>query len=451
MLTIHTLLNSLPSAAGKVGRSAIKALATLTGKLPDKTTHSTDVLYLSSFVSEIGATIAAYRIHCGLRREGVDSKMLVMGSELSERQNTTNKVYVAKPMYGEYFGLKSDMLPLRAYKHFVWFATGTGGLDISRYINELQPRIIQLHFINYGFLKIEDIGRIDRKIVWRLPDCWPFTGGCYYFRDCDRYKQECGKCPKLRSQDPYDLSHYIWLRKARAFEKLDMTIVVPTMWMKKVAAESSLFKGRRIEVIPNGLNTSEYFPLDKAHARRLLGLPGDKKIILYGAARAITDPRKGFHLLKEALESLQKIHAQEYLLVIFGAKEQPLGLDIEVKFEGYVKDTSKLRVIYSAADVMVVPSLEEAFGQTVIESMACATSVVTFRDTGPESIVEHKKTGYLANFADAAGLAKGIEWVLDGKERSLNMGLRARQKVETTYDIRIVARQYKKLYKSILK
>ena len=99
---------------------------------------------------------------------------------------------------------------------------------------------------------------------------------------------------------------------------------------------------------------------------------------------------------------------------------------------------------------MIVPSLEEPFGQTVTEAMACGTPVVTFRNIGPEDMVDHKINGYIANYADSYDLAAGIEWVLADDKRLQFLSANARKKVETTYDIKIIANQYKKLYEELL-
>jgi len=372
---------------------------------------------------------------------------------MSFRENSAEEIYVVSPETDELHGYYHEMKPTNAYpQHIVasnTFAPGVAGVDIKKYINKFNPEIIQLHFVNAGFINIEEIGKIRKKVVWRLPDCWAFTGGCYYFGNCTRYLTECGKCPKLGSNEENDLSHQVWKRKEKAWSNLDMTIVVPTAWMKEKVLGSTLLKGREVYVIPNGLDLNNFYPVDKRAAREALDVPVEKKIILFGATRAMYDPRKGFSFLLNALRILSENHKDEYLFLIFGAEPQILDLDIPTKFLGYIHENENLRLAYSAADVMVVPSLEEAFGQTVIEAMACATPVVSFKETGPEGIIDHLETGYLAKYADSSDLANGIEWVLSSEELNHYLSNNARRKVETTYDIALIAQQYKELYKKI--
>lgn len=416
--------------------------------------NNIDVLYLSSIVGQGGAFRAAHRIHLGLRSIGIDSKMLVLNSNLGEKGNLLGNIHVAVPSPQEKVGYHNDLDPLKRYPAYNMashtFATAVAGTDVNRYIDIFNPKIVQIHWINAGYVKIEDLGKIKKKIVWRLADCWPLTGGCYYFGDCKRYLTGCGKCPKLGSEDENDLSHEIWKRKEKAWKEMDMVIVVPTLWMKQCVENSILLKGRKVFVIPNGLDLDKFYPIRKEIAREVLNIPLDKKVILYGATNAINDRRKGFSFLLQALQFLSKEHKNEYYLVIFGAEPQKIDLEIPYRFMGYVRDHQILQALYSAADVMVVPSLEEAFGQTVTEAMACATPVVSFLETGPESIIEHKKTGYLARYADEEDLATGIEWVLSSTKLNDELSLNARDRIEKSYDIRIIAKQYKELYHQLL-
>jgi glycosyltransferase involved in cell wall biosynthesis len=416
--------------------------------------RATDVLYLSTTVGYGGgASIAAHRIHLGLRNIGINSKMLVLGSTLHEKGNLADNIHIAIPERNEITGYLNDLAPLRNYPLFAinsnTFAPAVAGTNINRYIELFNPDIVQIHGINAGFVTIEELGRIKKKIVWRLPDCWTFTGGCYYFGDCKRYMTGCGKCPKLGSDNENDLSHEVWLRKECAWKNMDMTIVVPTPWMKDAVENSALLKGRNVYVIPNGLNLDEFYPIKKETARQALKFPQDKKIILFGATNAIDDPRKGFSLLYEALRILAEKHKDEYYLAVFGSTPRELNLDIPVRFMGHVREHLILQLCYSAADVMIVPSLEEAFGQTVIEAMACATPVVSFLNTGPAGIIEHKQTGYLARYADSTDLANGIEWILGDDNLIGILSSNARRRIETTYDIKIIAGQYKHLYHTI--
>ena len=155
-------------------------------------------------------------------------------------------------------------------------------------------------------------------------------------------------------------------------------------------------------------------------ARASFDLPLDKKIILLGVLNATQDARKGFQYLTTALQSFATLTTdQDLLAVIFGASEpdNPPELGLPATYLGRLNDDAKLAQVYSAADVMVVPSVQEAFGKTATEALACGTPVVSFDTSGLRDIVEHQKCGYRAKCYSAEDLANGIAWVLQDPAR----------------------------------
>ncbi len=410
----------------------------------DSKPKKADVLYASISNGAGGAPRAAYRIHTGLRQFGIDSIMLV---KFITKKDPS--VYIAEQPSGS---KEADSLLLQNYqptKPYTLFSPAMTGINFRKYIDFFNPEIIQLHWINNGFIRIEDLSDIKQKIVWRFADCWPMTGGCHYFANCKGFMNSCGQCPQLNSNKSDDLSHEVWQRKFHAWKNLDITVVVPTQWMKEMTKKSSLFGKNRIELIPNGLDLTLFSPLDKLAARKVLNITSGKKVIVFGAYNAVQDPRKGFYILAEALERIFLNHSEEYEIIVFGSDGKDIKTNFPIHFLGFLNDHISLQIVYSVADVMVVPSLEEAFGQTVSEAMACGTPVVAFTNTGPAGIVDHLENGYLAQYGSSEDLAKGIEWVLEDNYRNENLSKNARKKAVDFYDIRMVAEQYAQLYNSI--
>ena len=154
------------------------------------------------------------------------------------------------------------------------------------------------------------------------------------------------------------------------------------------------------------------------------------------------------------LKAVEKLHDKsKYYLLFFGKLDESLvrKLGLDYKNLGYLNDTISLRLAYSAASVFVAPSIMEAFGKTLTESMACGTPVVAFNATGPQDIINHKINGYLAKPFNSADLANGIEWVLEDEDRWKKLSQNAREKVVQEFDIVKVAKKYEDLYKYILK
>jgi glycosyltransferase involved in cell wall biosynthesis len=263
----------------------------------------------------------------------------------------------------------------------------------------------------------------------------------------------CGACPQLRSSKDSDLSRWVWQRKAKAWKTTNLTLVAPSSWMAQCASSSSLFRDRRVEVIPFCLDTEQYKPVNRQKARELLNLPQDKQLILFGAIGATKDQRKGFHLLLPALQKLSQSGWRERIeLVVFGSSqpENPVDLGFKAHYLGSVTDDTLLAQVYSSSDVMIVPSIQESFGQTGSESLACGTPVVAFDGTGLKDIVDHQQNGYLVCPFDIEDLADGIAWVLGNEERHQKLCIQAREKAEREFALEIQARRYLSLYNEIM-
>lgn len=411
------------------------------------------VLHLSTFDIAGGAARAAYRVHHGLREIGVDSQMLVRKKSSGDRSVTAPSGNLAQ--MAARFRADLNALPLYFYPQAKrdgfssqWFPDG-----LAPQIAKLNPDIVNLHWISNGYLQLESIRRFNKPIVWTLMDMWPFTGGCHYSHDCDRYTKSCGACPQLHSSKERDLSYQVWQRKMRAWKDINLTIVSPTSWLADCATSSSLFKDRRVEVIPFCLDTTVFKPLDKGVAREALNLPCDKQLVLFGAISATTDRRKGFHLLQAALQKLgQSTWKENIELVVFGSSqpEKPLDLGFKANYLGSLSDDSSLALVYSAADVMIVPSTQEAFGQTASEAMACGTPVIAFNGTGLMDIVDHQQNGYLVKPFEIDDLARGIAWVLENKERHQKLRCLSREKAEKEFALELQAYRYLSLFTEIL-
>jgi glycosyltransferase involved in cell wall biosynthesis len=213
------------------------------------------------------------------------------------------------------------------------------------------------------------------------------------------------------------------------------------------ARASVLFRDWPISVIPNVLDTQVYRPLDRAFCRQALGLPDDRQIVLFGAIGGTSDPLKGYDLLLEALRRLAA-DRDDLLCVVFGQSmpEHPSDLPVPTRWMGHVHDDAALALLYNAADVMAVPSRQEAFGQTGSEAQACARPVVAFNCTGLPDSVEHGETGYLARAFDAEDLACGLRWILADAGRREALGRNARTRALRLWAPEVVVPQYLKVY-----
>jgi glycosyltransferase involved in cell wall biosynthesis len=399
-----------------------------------------------------GAGRAAARLHDGLCRTGIDSSMLVLqkGSTDDSVVPLTNPTKFVKRLQAKVFGAYLS----KAVGSSKTLSINVGPSLTLRQIRQFNADIFNLHWVGWEYLKIEDLQALQKPLVWTLQDMWPFTGGCHYNETCDRYTQTCGHCPQLKANREQDLSRWIWQRKANAWQDLNLTIVAPGTWIADCARASSLFKNLRIETIPFCLDTDRFKPTPPEQARQRFNLPLDKQLVLFGALSATQDERKGFQYLLPALQKLSQAGWRDRIeLVVFGssAPDAVIDLGFTPHYLGHISHDDALIQAYSAADVMIVPSLQESFGQTASEALACGTPVVAFNATGPLDIIDHQQTGYLAQPFSIDDLAQGIEWVLADKQRHHQLCQQARATAAATYALANQAQAYKALYQELLK
>lgn len=409
------------------------------------------VLMLNTFDDVAGADRAARRLQQGVRRAGVDARLLVQfrfgdGKDVICTDVPGTKLLRRLKLY-------LGTLPVRFYpqRPVNNFTPALLPDRLPEKVAAIAPDIVHLHWLGAGFCQIETIGKFNRPLVWTLHDSWPFTGGCHVPGDCRKYREHCGACPVLGSVRENDLSRRVWERKSRAWRELRPTLVAPSRWLAACAGESSLFHECRIEVIPNGLDTDVFRPMDRRAARAVFGLPPERPLILFGAVNPLSDPNKGWHLLQLALKAVSDSRS-DAMAVVFGADAPDSAPEtgMPVTFLGRIRNEALLVAAYAAADVFVAPSLQEAFCQTLVEAMACGTPAVAFRATGPLDIVDHLENGYLAEPGDPADLARGIVWMLQDRDRQAVLADRARRRVVSDFALETVARRHLELYGELL-
>ncbi|MEM7114005.1 MAG: glycosyltransferase family 4 protein [Chloroflexota bacterium] len=410
-------------------------------------------LILSSQDIVGGAARATYRLHQALRSIGVDSKMLVQTKYSQDNHVIGAQSRTSRRLTNLTFRL--DQYPLRGYpdKRPGFFSPQWVPERTAVKATHLAPDIINLHWVNNGFLRIESIKALPAPMVWTLHDMWPFTGGCHYSGDCNRYTQPCGYCTLLNSQTEKDLSHKVWQRKSKSWHDVQLTIVALSRWLADCARQSALFANRPIKVIPNCIDTDIWHPVATKSARAQLNLPQDKKIIGFGALKPTGEHRKGFHHLVDALAHLAASDPEKQIeLAILGEADSKQFQDLPLKTHllGKLDDDHKMALFYASLDTFVLPSLEDNLPNTIMEAMACAVPCVAFNIGGILDMVDHKINGFLCAPFDSQELAEGVKWILEDWQRQQMLSEKARQKVLQTFAPKLVANQYLDLYLELM-
>ena len=234
-----------------------------------------------------------------------------------------------------------------------------------------------------------------------------------------------------------------------------MTLICPSQWMADCVKRSALMSGWPCHVIPNPIDLQQWSPVEPRLARQLLDLPLEAPLVLFGAMGGTADPRKGADVLEQALVSLAercKGQPKQPQLVIFGQEQSALqqSFGLPVHCLGHLHDAVSLRLAYSAADVMVVPSRLDNLPNTATEAMACGTPVVAFRIGGLPEIVNDGITGLLADAFEPEDLAQCIAEVVFHPEKQRVMAQQSRQQAEERWHPKRIAALYASAYDQAL-
>jgi len=408
------------------------------------------VLHLNYSDTAGGAARAAYRIHQSLRDAGVDSCMWVNKSTSGDWtvQGPATKVAKAWAVLSPH--VVAPLAKILKTDNPIIHSPAILSSQWVRRINASNADIVHLHWVQGEMLSIADIGRIQKPIVWTLHDMWAFCGAEHLSWD-DRWRDGYRRDNRPSHESGFDLNRWTWQRKRKHWQK-PIHIVAPSRWLAGYVRDSALMQHWPVSVVANPIDFDRWQGLEQALARELLGLPANAPLLLFGSHGANHAHHKGFDLLVQALDRLRNDSCVQGLeLVVFGqrAPQSPPNLGFPIHYTGHLHDDLSLRALYSAADAIVVPSRQEAFGQTASEAHACGTPVIAFRTGGLPDIVKHQRTGYLAKAFDTDDLAKGIVWVLANCKAG-HLRQQARIRAEQNFSYRNIAVQYQTVYQKAI-
>ncbi|WP_129715301.1 glycosyltransferase [Pedobacter sp. SYP-B3415] len=406
-------------------------------------TKELKVLHVSYSLDVGGASVAMLRIHEALLAANVDSKILVcVGS--SDR----NAVMVLKTGWAA--GIHKFMVRclgvlwrcLQPTKHRTTRSVNFISSGMAKKINSLEVDVVHFHWIGNETIAIEEISQINRNIVWTMHDLWPVLGAEHNnVSGSERFLMEYSR-HRDTGYSGLDIEKQTWLRKKKYWQKVLIAPVAVSNWQQKLVSRSYLFKRTKVRTISNPIDQDKWMPYNKTSSRIELGLSRNKQIILFGAYNFLVDPIKGFNHFKNVIS---KMPMDKYQVVLFGSDVPVHIKGLDIKNLGKIDNTEKLRKIYSAADVYVMSSLQETFGQAAVESICCETPVVAFAGSGLDDIIDHLNTGYLAIPYDENDLLAGINSILDHSWKNKTI----REGVIAKFNSQTIANKYIDAYKEI--
>lgn len=380
------------------------------------------VAILSSFDNIGGAGRATYRLFNALREsDRVDVDMYV--AKPSESENI--KVWPDQAIHSkllddfENFYIEKNRTDV---SDTMFSLTVKGGTEPQ--IDWDQYDVVNLHWVEkfFSYRHFRHLAAANVPIVWTMHDMRPFTGGCHYSFGCSKYQTSCTPCTQLRF-DPLLIARQQLRKRIRLFDSSRIVGVSPSEWLATLARSSRFFSQRDVQVIHNSLELDRFRPLEQTAVRRQLELPEDAFIMLFGAHDG-REKRKGFAQLLAVLEECRRdtlfrslCDTGKVLILTLGIPDQRLAqLGIPARNLGFIKEDDQLAAAYNAADVFVLPSLYDNLPNTMLESLACGTPIVSFGVGGIPEILD-QGCGFVVEPYRVNDMARTLLQLIGDQER----------------------------------
>ena len=334
--------------------------------------------------------------------------------------------------------------------------TGTGGLALPACDYFKRADVVHLHLIhNFTNLSILSMPMLCRQkpVVWTIHDPWSMTGGCEHSFECDRWLTGCApRCPHPRRRSPFQ--HYMpylhWKIKKKVYQQSGVTLVVASQWMQDRVERSPLLQHLPCYQIPFGIDLEVFRPRSKIECRTKLGIALDHKVIAFrDVGLKYYDRYKGMSWLMEALKIYAPQEPTTLLIFEDGKKFKVLSPKYTVLTPGWV-DGEDIAVALSAADVFLMPSIQEAFGLMAVEAMACGTPVIVFEGTSLPDVIKAPLGGLAVPAMDSEALAGAIKRLLDNDDLRIELGRQARQLAEREYAFPLYVQRHISLYEEVI-
>jgi len=392
-------------------------------------------------------------------QQGVDPAECTFGMAVWSKKAGNPAVYALRPPRAGILRTPRAALQLLDRGLCLGGLTGLGSLAYPLRSFFRQADVVHLQLVhNDAYFSILALPLLSRAkpIVWTIHDFWAFTGMCTYPFDCERWLAGCqGRCPHPRGRGI--TRHWIpavhWWVKRATYKHSRLSLVVASQFMREQVARSPLLGHLPCHLIPFGVDLSLFSPRPRAEARAALGLAGIREgehILAFRGSPQKVDQYKGMAWLREALELYEPTVPTTLLIMQDASGFWPLSKKYRIVDLGWV-DGEVLANALSAADLFLMPSVQEAFGLMAVEAMACGTPVIVFEGTSlPEVIRAPEGGGTAVPMKDSRALAEEIARLLADDKAREGLGRRAREIAEREYPHSLYVRRHLELYRSLL-
>lgn len=321
------------------------------------------ILHIVSGNSEGGAALGARELHDELIRSG--NKSLI----LFDKVFTNGEGYIALDINGRIklfinrclFRLLEVINP----NSLDVFNRITGLSVYKSKILKIKPDIIHLHWLS----RFGNLNQFEgsHKVVITARDLWWGTGGCHYTLKCKGYMSDCSKCNYFKFP-----KNFIEYKKEKEKFNKKFKIYAISTWLKNTLQDGGL---KNISYIPNSVYNGTLEVIEPRNK------PNGK--FLFIPAGHLASKYKGITLLFTLIKQNQDVN---FIFAGNGLLPSEISMLANVKSIGFLP-RANLNWYYSEADLVLIPSTQEAFGKTVVEALINNAITVVMKGSAPEEII----------------------------------------------------------------
>lgn len=407
-----------------------------------------------------GAAKACVRLHDGLLQEGIESNVLFR-SKISNLKDgfefrrdcrlRCRLLFLIKKFRSNRvlnFKLLNDFIDSRS-NELEYVSFPNSDFDITETIQYQEADIIHLHWVA-DFLDWGSFFRKNTKpLIWTLHDENPFSGCEHYAERYQGIDNFGFPIPRIYSDLEMAVSEYLSNYKSMTIKSAsNIHIVCPSTWILRKSQESKLFSSRNHSVIANGFPAQLFRPLNKLCCKEIFGLDSTKRTVLF-LADNLSNKRKGLIFLKRLIECSEYNELAGLEFCAVGDEEMQFNESSGIKYLGKILDDRLLSIVYNAADVFILPSLEDNLPNTMIESLLCGTPVIGFPVGGIVETIDNGFNGIVCDDISVESLRRAMLIFINGEHKFDPFSISSDACLK--YDLKIQTLKYIELYTKILK
>lgn len=302
--------------------------------------------------------------------------------------------------------------------------------------------VFHLHNLHGGYFDLAALPGLSRAAPTGLTlhDLWLRSGHCAYDLGCDRWRAGCGRCPDLTLYPavPADGTRVNLWRKRYYLRRSRVWITAPSRWILEEVEDSYLREIPR-RLIYNGVDVEAFKVGSKENARASLGLPKERRIILFLATRGLDNPYKDGPTLMSAVRLLieESPPSQRPFFVSIGGGTQLASLADPANYVSvpFTDDEELLATYYRASDVLANASRADNCPLTVLEAMASEVPTVASAVGGIPELVVEGDTGFLVQVGDVRGMCDALRRITSDRNLARAMGMKARARAVSQFSL----------------